>query len=156
MAFLLFFAPIPTHILAMKHLPDISKSLEEIEAHWMKQQPEDNYLNGMTWTMPCDPLVQLQYFDLTGINKLAKARKDFGDKSLSDLARNNDLLIIDHPHSGICVETQCVVAIDAYLPESTLQRLQNGPLAQVSIATLSKSSVRHRRKPAKCLLEEIC
>ena len=41
--------------------------------------------------------------------------KDFGDASLDKLAREYDLIIMDHPHVGIACETRCILPLDEIL-----------------------------------------
>ena len=53
-----------------------------------------------------------------------RSLKDFGDQSLIDLANQFDLLINDHPHSGVAASTQCVLALDNYLSEVQLKNLE--------------------------------
>ncbi len=88
-------------------------------------------LNGITWDHPrgFDPLVATseEYSRLRGANVKWKKRslKDFGDQSLEDLASQFDLLIMDHPHSGVAAETGCVLSLDEFLDPSIYQALKS-------------------------------
>jgi multiple sugar transport system substrate-binding protein len=52
-----------------------------------------------------------------------RSLKDFGDQSLTDLAVSFDLLIIDHPHSGVAAKTGCLLPLEEHLPAVTTDRL---------------------------------
>jgi multiple sugar transport system substrate-binding protein len=41
-----------------------------------------------------------------------RSLKDFGVASVEDLARDYDLVVIDHPHIGLIAETGCAVPLD--------------------------------------------
>lgn len=87
-------------------------------------------LNGITWdhSRGYDPLVAASkfYYTQTGVKVVWKKRslKDFGDQSLSALAASFDLLINDHPHSGVAAKTACVLPLDAHLPSAVLDNLR--------------------------------
>jgi multiple sugar transport system substrate-binding protein len=46
------------------------------------------------------------------------------DQSLPELAARFDLLMIDHPHTGIASETNCLLNLDELLPYEQLQELE--------------------------------
>jgi len=87
-------------------------------------------LRGITWnhSRGYDPLVAAseEYLKNTSVQIEWEKRslKDFGDQSLIDLANQFDLLINDHPHSGVAASTQCVLALDNYLSEVQLKNLE--------------------------------
>lgn len=87
-------------------------------------------LNGITWdhSRGYDPLVAASklYYNQTGVKVVWEKRslKDFGDRSLSDLAASFDLLINDHPHSGVAAKTGCVLPLDEHLPAVVLNTLR--------------------------------
>jgi len=88
-------------------------------------------LKGMTWdhSRGYDPLVACskRYLAECGINIEWHKRtlKDFGDQSLEDLANQYDLLVIDHPHSGVSAETNCVIPLDQYINQERLDILRD-------------------------------
>lgn len=47
----------------------------------------------------------------------------FGDTPIDALARDYDLLILDHPHIGIAAQTACLLPLDDLLPPATLDAL---------------------------------
>jgi multiple sugar transport system substrate-binding protein len=57
-----------------------------------------------------------EYERLTGgavrIRWEPRSLKDFGVASVEDLARDYDLVVIDHPHIGLIAETGCAVPLD--------------------------------------------
>lgn len=87
-------------------------------------------LTGITWDHPRGyaPLVAAseEYVKQFGITVKWEKRslKNFGDQSLPELTRQFDLLIIDHPHVGIMLETGCVLPLDRYLPSKQLSQLK--------------------------------
>jgi multiple sugar transport system substrate-binding protein len=87
-------------------------------------------LKGITWnhSRGYDPLIAAskEYLKNTSVKVEWEIRslKDFGDQSLTDLANQFDLLINDHPHSGVAASTQCVLALDNYLSEVQLKNLE--------------------------------
>ncbi|TRX50030.1 extracellular solute-binding protein [Fulvivirga sp. M361] len=90
----------------------------------------DITLKGITWDHPrgYEPLVASsnKYYEITGIkvNWEIRSLKDFGDQSLVDLARKFDLLINDHPHSGVAAQSRCVLALEEYVDPHTFTHLQ--------------------------------
>src|SRR5205823_3754640 len=50
---------------------------------------------------------------------------NFGDQSLQELADRFDLLIIDHPHSGVAFETNCLFPLGELLPGDKINQLKN-------------------------------
>lgn len=88
-------------------------------------------LTGITWDHPrgYSPLAasSLLYQRLTGISVEWKIRSlgQFGDQSLLELAESFDLLVIDHPHTGIAWETRCLHPLDEILPAELLVELRN-------------------------------
>jgi multiple sugar transport system substrate-binding protein len=86
-------------------------------------------LHGITWDHPRGyaPLHASieQYAAQTGVRVSWKARslKDFGDAPIDALARDFDLLIIDHPHMGLGLQSGCLLPLDAHLPPETLAAL---------------------------------
>jgi multiple sugar transport system substrate-binding protein len=55
---------------------------------------------------------------------------EFGDQPLDHVARRYDMLIIDHPFSGLIADTECMVPLDAVLPKHFLseqKRQSAGP-----------------------------
>jgi multiple sugar transport system substrate-binding protein len=54
------------------------------------------------------------------IDWVPRSLRDFGMASVEDLARNYDLILIDHPHIGVMAESGCVVPIDELAGESAL------------------------------------
>jgi multiple sugar transport system substrate-binding protein len=59
-------------------------------------------LKGITWNHPRGyaPLRACSVFENISVEWDVRSLKDFGDASLSALAANYDLLVIDHPHCG--------------------------------------------------------
>lgn len=86
-------------------------------------------LRGITWDHPrgAGPLFAsvARVHELFGVTVEWQARslKDFGDAPLVDLARQFDLLVMDHPHVGVAAATGCVHSLDALLPWSTFEAL---------------------------------
>ncbi len=76
-------------------------------------------LKGMTWSHPrgYDPLVacSAQWQRKTGISISWDKRslQDFESFPVDELARQYDLIIIDHPHVGQVVEEGCLAPLDA-------------------------------------------
>lgn len=86
-------------------------------------------LKGMTWDHPrgYQPLmacseVYAKEHDVT-ITWSKRSLKDFGDQPIDQLTSEFDVLVIDHPHSGLAAATGALLALDEYLPESTRQTL---------------------------------
>ncbi len=88
-------------------------------------------LSGITWdhARGYDPLVASakQYLQLNNISIDWQKRSlsNFGDQSLNELANHFDLLIIDHPHTGVAAATQCLLPLDEWLPAETINQLSN-------------------------------
>ena len=53
----------------------------------------------------------------------ARTLKEFGVLSVEELARQFDLIVIDHPHIGTMADTGCVVALDDYVDLATMETL---------------------------------
>jgi multiple sugar transport system substrate-binding protein len=86
----------------------------------------DHTLKGITWDHvrgygPLHASVQ-PYSKETGITIRWEKRslKDFGDASLDQLSRIYDLIILDHPHSGMAASTQAVVPLDDVLNKTII------------------------------------
>ena len=83
-------------------------------------------LTGITWDHPrgYDPLIASSalYEKLFGVkvdwNK--RSLTNFGDQSLVELADNFDLLIIDHPHTGIASFTNCLFPLNELLKKEKI------------------------------------
>lgn len=78
-------------------------------------------LRGITWDHirgygPLQASI-LPYETQTGIQIIWDKRslKDFGDTSLDELSRGYDLIIMDHPHSGMASASRCIVPLDEIL-----------------------------------------
>jgi multiple sugar transport system substrate-binding protein len=86
-------------------------------------------LRGITWDHPrgYQPLeaCSAHYAQTFGVEVAWERRslKDFGDVPVDRLARDFDLLIIDHPHVGLAARTRCLRPLDACLPPATLAAL---------------------------------
>jgi multiple sugar transport system substrate-binding protein len=52
-----------------------------------------------------------------------RSLKDFGDQPIDQLAATYDLLVIDHPHTGLAAATGCLTPFDNHLSASTLGEL---------------------------------
>lgn len=52
--------------------------------------------------------------------------KEFGMVSVEELARQFDLIVMDHPHIGTMAESGCVVALDKFVDAATLASLAEG------------------------------
>src|SRR4051812_3042169 len=84
-------------------------------------------LNGITWehTRGITPLLAgaqrfSELFPDVEIIWKKRSLQEFADAPLEQLAKEYDLLIIDHPWSGCAAATQCVLPLDDYLPASFL------------------------------------
>ena len=88
-------------------------------------------LTGITWDHPrgYDPLIACSalYEKLFGIKIKWEKRSltSFGDQSLAMLANRFDLLIMDHPHAGIALETNCLCSLNELLAEGKINELKN-------------------------------
>jgi multiple sugar transport system substrate-binding protein len=87
-------------------------------------------LKGITWDQSSiyDPLAAASklYEEQFGVRVEWQKRSlsNFGDQSLPELAARFDLLIIDHPHTGVASETNCLLNLDELLPYEQLQELE--------------------------------
>jgi multiple sugar transport system substrate-binding protein len=87
-------------------------------------------LTGITWdhARGYNPLVACadRYRQLHGIRVEWQKRSlaDFGDQSLEELAGQFDLLVIDHPHVGVALESKSLYPLDELLPEAVLKELE--------------------------------
>lgn len=87
------------------------------------------HLKGMTWDHPrgYEPLIACSKayaaehdVQITWDKRSLKA---FGDQPIDDIAREYDVLVIDHPHAGLAAATGCLMPLDEWLPEATLATL---------------------------------
>jgi multiple sugar transport system substrate-binding protein len=87
-------------------------------------------LTGITWDHPrgYDPLIasSAKYEKLSGVKIKWEKRSltNFGDQSLTGLAERFDLLIIDHPHAGVALETKCLFPLDELLQKDKIGELK--------------------------------
>lgn len=87
-------------------------------------------LRGMTWDHPrgVDPLVACAEEYTAGrdmqIDWDARLLEDFEAFPLDQLAREYDLLVIDHPHVGAAAASGCLVALDTVGREAELAALK--------------------------------
>ncbi|MBU5442564.1 extracellular solute-binding protein [Paenibacillus sp. MSJ-34] len=90
-------------------------------------------LKGMTWDHErgYDPLLRTterfaaHYPDVT-IHWDRRSLKDFGDYPVDALAQEYDLLMIDHPHVGICSANGVLVPLDDWIPADYLADQSEG------------------------------
>ena len=54
----------------------------------------------------------------------ARSLHEFGDASVKTFAERFDLIVLDHPFMGAVAQDRCLVALDEYVPQSTLETLQ--------------------------------
>jgi len=54
---------------------------------------------------------------------VARSLNEFGVADVGELARDNDLVVIDHPHVGEVAATRCLVRLDEVLGQSRLSAL---------------------------------
>lgn len=86
-------------------------------------------LTGITWDHPRGyaPLAasEATYEQAHGvrIHWDKRSLKDFGDSSIAELARQYDLIVMDHPHVGIAAEAACLRPLDTCLPSPVLTAL---------------------------------
>ncbi|MEO8763282.1 MAG: ABC transporter substrate-binding protein [Ginsengibacter sp.] len=91
---------------------------------------KNSILKGITWDHPrgYDPLIacSLLYTELYGVTIEWEKRSlsNFGDESLAGLAARYDLLIIDHPHTGVAYETNCLFSLNELLKEEIIDALK--------------------------------
>lgn len=83
-------------------------------------------LRGLTWDHPrgYGPLLASSdpYAEANGVRVSWESRslKDFGDASISDLAKDYDLLVIDHPHVGLAAASGCLLPLEQHLDVAVL------------------------------------
>ena len=84
------------------------------------------FLRGVTWDHhrgygPLDASVAV-YKEMAGIDVKWDRRslKDFGDASLEVLAKEYDLIIMDHPHCGTASSTRCILPLEKILKHKEL------------------------------------
>lgn len=88
-------------------------------------------LNGITWdhSRGYDPLVAASALYASThnveISWSKRTLKNFGDQSLVDLSNGFDLLIIDHPHSGVAAAKKCVLPLDEFIPADDFELLRS-------------------------------
>ena len=86
-------------------------------------------LQGITWDHPrgFDPLyaASLEYERNFGvrIEWTRRSLKEFGDQSLEQLAKHSDLLIVDHPHSGVAERQGYLLPLNEHLSAASLELL---------------------------------
>lgn len=89
----------------------------------------DITLRGSSWghTRGHDPLVAAaqQYAELhpVGIEWTARTLTEFGVLDVGDLAKQYDLVVIDHPHVGGVAASNSLVPLDTVLPVEALERI---------------------------------
>src|SRR5258708_1138504 len=89
-------------------------------------------LKGITWDHPRGyaPLHASaeRYFKQTGVHVNWQKRnlKDFGDTSVETLAKNYDLLVIDHPHMGTVSSSGCLTDLKEYLTYDEIKLFEAG------------------------------
>src|ERR1700731_1736479 len=89
--------------------------------------PRGRRLLGSSWDHPRGhaPMVATAaaYETITdgevSISWQARTLKEFGVLSVEELARQFDLIVIDHPHIGTMAESACVVALDDHVDAAT-------------------------------------
>jgi len=84
-------------------------------------------LKGMTWDHvrgygPLDAVTELfrRIHPEVSIHWDRRSLKDFGDYPVAVLAREYDIILIDHPHVGICAEQGVLVPLDEHVPAGYL------------------------------------
>ena len=88
-------------------------------------------LKGITWdhARGYDPLIAASelYFKEKGIQVEWQKRSltNFGDQSLKELAKQFDLIIMDHPHVGVAEASQCLLPLNDLVAVNTLNELKN-------------------------------
>ncbi|WP_338111047.1 ABC transporter substrate-binding protein [Rhizobium cauense] len=89
-------------------------------------------LKGMTWSHPrgYDPMVACSaiYREDAGVEVVWEKRslQDFETYPVEELARNYDLIVIDHPHVGQITEERCLLPLDVEGRESEREALAKG------------------------------
>jgi multiple sugar transport system substrate-binding protein len=93
-------------------------------------------LKGMTWSHPrgYDPLVACsrEWLGKSGVSIEWDKRslQDFESFPVEELARQYDLIIIDHPHVGQVVKENCLEALDQPGREEACRQLAQGSVGQ--------------------------
>lgn len=89
-------------------------------------------LKGMTWSHPrgFDPMVACSaiWKEKTGveIDWDKRSLQDFESFPVEELARQYDLIVIDHPHVGEITEQKCLAALDGQCDPAVMQALEAG------------------------------
>jgi len=87
-------------------------------------------LTGITWDHPRGyaPLVavsgEIERTHGIRVTWDKRSLKDFGDADVQTLARDYDLLVIDHPHVGEAADSGCLLPIDEVAPAESLAELE--------------------------------
>lgn len=93
-------------------------------------------LKGMTWSHPrgYDPMVACSelWAQKTGVSIAWEKRslQDFETFPVEELARNFDLIVIDHPHVGQITQEKCLLPLDVDGREQERAVLLNGSVGQ--------------------------
>ncbi|OYR20028.1 ABC transporter substrate-binding protein [Brucella thiophenivorans] len=93
-------------------------------------------LKGMTWSHPrgYDPMVAAaqQWLQDKGVEIEWQKRslQDFETFPVEELARNFDMIVIDHPHVGQITKENCLVPLDVAGRETDLAALAEGSVGQ--------------------------
>jgi len=93
-------------------------------------------LKGMTWSHPrgYDPMVAAaqQWLQDKGVEIEWEKRslQDFETFPVEELARNFDMIVIDHPHVGQITKENCLVPLDVAGRETDLAALAEGSVGQ--------------------------
>lgn len=93
-------------------------------------------LKGMTWSHPrgYDPMVAgaEQWLADTGVEIKWEKRslQDFETFPVEELARNFDMIVIDHPHVGQITKEGCLLPLDVPGRETDLKALADGSVGQ--------------------------
>lgn len=86
-------------------------------------------LRGITWDHPrgYQPLAASveSYAARTGVHVTWEKRslRDFGDVPIDVLAKQYDLLIVDHPHAGLAAATNAMLALDTWIAPDVMAQL---------------------------------
>ena len=89
-------------------------------------------MKGMTWNHPrgLDPLLAAsrKWKERTGeeIEWDQRSLQDFECYPVKDLARDYDLIVIDHPHVGLVAKTGCLIALDEIIPDEVMVGIARG------------------------------
>lgn len=89
-------------------------------------------LKGMTWSHPrgYDPMVACSelFKQETGVEIAWEKRslQDFESFPVEELARNYDLIVIDHPHVGQITHENCLLPLDVPARDTALSELAKG------------------------------